>query len=342
VVRLIFVLSLACALCWGGGARAATVAILRPASGSPLLDEALFRLKGELLAVGLAVAIADRPPFRDTASAEATAWFEATAAERDIDAFFDVVGENKPVGVDIWLCERAPRRVRVARVVLEPNTENAAATLAIRAIEVLRSSFLAIELSAGGEPRPPVPSPPRAETAAAAPEHVARLALEAGATAITGVNGVGPAVLPLVRFDWALRSWLSIQATGAAFGTRPHVETPAGDVQVAQQFGLLGLCLCALANTGIHPIVALSAGALHTTLDGRADAPNVGHELDEWAFLVDGSVGARLSLPDRFYVTLAAHVQLAEPYVAIHVLDTVVATSGSPNLLLALTVGARL
>ena len=45
---------------------------------------------------------------------------------------------------------------------------------------------------------------------------------------------------------------------------------------------------------------------------------------------------------DDYHVTFAAHVQLAEPYVAIHVLDTVVATTGRPNLLLTLTLGAWL
>jgi hypothetical protein len=41
-------------------------------------------------------------------------------------------------------------------------------------------------------------------------------------------------------------------------------------------------------------------------------------------------------------VTLAAHVQVAEPYIAIHVVDTLVATSGRPNVLLSLTLGAWL
>jgi len=230
---------------------------------------------------------------------------------------------------------------------LEPNAENAAATLAIRAIEVLRSSFLAIELSGSRERPPPVARPsaaaPTSAPAAAPAAHVARWALEAGATALTSFDGVGPALLPLLRVDWAFRSWLSLQATGAAFGTRPRLEAPAGSVQVAQAFGLLGLCVCALANTGLHPLFSVSAGALHTALDGSSTgAPNVGHQTDQWAFLLDASVGARLSLPARFYVALASHVQFAAPYVAIHVLEPVVATTGHPNLLFALTVGARL
>lgn len=344
MVRLLCILLCAATVLWGRRADAGTVAILRPSNDAPALNEALFRIKGELLAVGLAVAVTARPPVLDTASAEATAWFERTATERSIDAFIDVVGEERPVGVDIWICERAPRKLRLAHVVLEPNAEDVAATLAIRAIEVLRSSFLAIELSGANDARapvpPPVPVPPAATSSP--PPRIARFAVEAGATALTSLDGVGPAVLPLVRVDWAFRSWLSLQATGAAFGTRPTVETAAGSVQVLQQFGLLGLCVCTLADAGVHPLLTLSVGALHTTLDGRAGAPNLGHRPDEWAFLVDGSVGVRLSLPHRFYVALASHVQFATPYVAVHVLDDVVATTGRPNLLFTLTMGARL
>jgi hypothetical protein len=58
--------------------------------------------------------------------------------------------------------------------------------------------------------------------------------------------------------------------------------------------------------------------------------------------LIDVSLGAGLRLYGRSYVTLAAHAQVADPYVAIHIVDTVGATSGHPNLLLTLTVGAWL
>lgn len=342
VVRLLWILLCVATICCARHASAGTVAILRPSNDAPALNEALFRIKGELLAVGLAVAITERPPVLDTASVEATAWFERTAAERSIDAFIDVMGDVRPVGVDIWICEREPRKLRAARVMLEPNTEDAPATLAIRAIEVLRSSFLAIELLGANDARAPVVPPPPPPPVNPPAPRVARFAVEAGATALTSLDGVGLSVLPFVGAEWAFRPWLSLQATGAAFGTRPTLEVPAGSVDISQEFGLLGLCVCALANTGVHPLIALSAGALHTALEGRAGAPNLGHRTDEWAFLVDGSVGVRLSLPDRFYVAFASHIQFATPYVAVHVLDDVVATTGRPNLSLTLTVGARL
>ena len=340
--RVAFALLVVCVLLWGGQARGATVAILRASSAAPELSEALFRLQGELLAVGLAVVIAERPPDHDTRSADARAWFEQLATERGIDAIIDVVGERKPVAVDVWLCERSPRRLRVSRVVLEPGAQDPAATLAIHAIEVLRSSFLARDL-AGEQPvrTPPRQAEPRSELSVA-PPLVSRFGIAVGAAALVSLDGVGVSVLPLARLDWAVRSWLALQLTGAGLGTRPRLETEAGSVQVAQQFGVFGLCACRAADTGFRPFAALGAGILRTALDGIATPPNVGHEVEHWAFLVHGSVGVTLNVPGRYYATLGLHVQLAEPYVAIHVVDAVVATTGRPDLLLALTAGAWL
>ena len=113
MLRLLLIVLAACVTAWSRSASAATIALLQPTSAVPALNEALFRLKGELLAVGLTVAVTARPPVRDTDSAEGGAWFESTAAERRIDAFMDVLGTDKPLGVDIWFCERAPRRLRL-------------------------------------------------------------------------------------------------------------------------------------------------------------------------------------------------------------------------------------
>lgn len=323
-------------------ASAATVAILRPRSEAPAISEALFRLRGELLAVELSVTVVDRPPLDDTDSAEARAWLERTAKTQAIDAFIDVLGDRAPVGVDVWILERTPAELRHARVVLDADADQAAATLAIRTIEVLRSSFLALEMGGREAVSPPPPARPAPARTPSPPQRRASFGVEIGATGLTSLDGVGLSLLPLARLDWAFSSRFALQITGAAFGTRPRVEAAAGSVDVAQQFALLGLCLCPPSGAGLHPLAALATGALHTALEGQANAPNLGHELERWSLLVDASAGARLDLPERFYLTLATHLQLAAPYVAIHFVDTVVASTGRPNVLLSLTAGARL
>lgn len=333
-------------------ARAAAVAILRPKSSAPELNEALFRLKGELLAVGLGVTLAERPPGGDTATPAARAWLDRIANERGFDAVLDVVGEQKPVAVEVWLDERAPaanesatpptpRELTVTRVVLEPDTQNAAGTLAIRALEVLRSKLVALDWT----PKPPPPSaavPERPLPAPKKPQRSAAFGLEAGLSVRMPRDGVGPLLLPLGRFDWAFRAWLALRVTGAASVNRPALETEAGVVHLAEQLGLLGLAASPGSRSGIAPLLALSAGFLRTALDAEASLPHVGHRLEHWAFLIDGSVGASAALSPHYFLTLAAHVQLAEPYAAVHVVDEVVTTIGRPSLLLTLTLGAWL
>jgi hypothetical protein len=338
-------LLVALSLFWATRAYATNIAILRPSGDAPGVMEALFRLQGELLALGLAVKISERPQTPDDAEPAPDGALEQLAAEQKLDAIIDVIGDSEPRAVEIWIVERAARRMRVSQVVLEPNTPNAAETLAIRAIEVLRSNFVEIDLAARarrGEAVAPAVPPTRDVAPKPAPRRTELFGLQAGAAVITGLDGISPAFSPLVRFDWAASSWLVAQATLAAFGTRPTVESEAGSATVARNYGSLGLCYCSPSGPKLRPLVSLSAGAMQTLLDGRAAAPEKGHSLEQWSFLVEGSVGARLRFAERFYTTLAAHVQFATPYVAVHFVDELVATSGRPNLVFSLTVGAWL
>ena len=120
------------------------------------------------------------------------------------------------------------------------------------------------------------------------------------------------------------------------------VATTTGNARVAQQYGVLGGCYRFRPDQRVRPFLALAAGVLHTSVDGQTDPPKQGHFVGQWSFLLDGSLGADLPLGGRYHLSLAAHVHVAEPYVAIHFLDEVVGTSGRPNLLLTLAFGAWL
>lgn len=328
-----------------GSALATTVGILEPASRSPQLTEASYRLQGELLAVGLEVELVERPPGLAETAVGSRPQLERLATERDLDAILSVQGEENPTSVHIWTFRRSPPRVEVQRVVLEPNARRPSETLAIRAIEALRSSFLELDLAERAPPARPRAVDPQLQLDEPVPpptQTLARWGLEAGAAVASGVNGVGASLSPLVRLDWVATPWLVAQATFAGLGTRPTLETEDGSAELAQTFGLVGLCYCPASTTGIRPALSASAGALRTSLDGRAKLPARGHFVARWSLLMDAAVGARFPLSERYYATLAAHVQLAEPYVAVHFADTTVATTGRPNLLFTLTLGAWL
>ena len=332
-------------LLWAAPAYAATVAIVRPPNPTPELTETVSRLHGELLSVGLEVKLIDRPAELGPGRADARPWLEKMAAEGAIDAVIDIIGETAPVAVDVWVIEKSPRRLGVSRVAVEPSARNPSERLAIRAIEVLRSSFLEKDMVARGqhgEPPQNRTTPSSPQRGRAEPARLERFGLELGAAALTSLDGVGPALLPIVRLDWAARSWLVVQAALAGLGSRPTVAATAGSARVAQQYGILGGCYRMGADPGLRPFFALSSGVLHTSVEGQADSPRRGHAVDQWSFLLDAGLGVGLRLYGPYTLTLAGHAQMAAPYVAIHLADPVVATTGRPNLAATLTVGAWL
>ena len=330
--------------------RAASVMIVRPANVPPVMVETLVRLKGELTSAGFQTEIVEAPAAAEAALGDWRAGLEQLAARRGADAVVAIVGDQSPDSVEVWVIDKVTGKSVVRRVPFEPAAPRASRTLAIRAIELMRSSFLEIDLAARGRedrqnaapPPPPPPTVVRFVEMEKLAQHPERFGVEVGGAAVMSFDGVGPAVLPLVRFDWSLRSWFLIQAALAGLGTRSSVQTQDGSAQVAQLYGLLGGSVRFRAGERLRPFASLSAGVLRTSVEGRPEASDVGHVVDQWSFLVDASAGGQLRLPDRFYLSAAAHAQLAQPYLAVRFFETPVATSGRPNLLLTLTIGAWL
>jgi hypothetical protein len=310
------------------------------------VTEALTRLRGELLSVGLEVTMAERPAARGWAGVDSLTWLEPLAAEHTASAVIDTIGDDALRAVDVWVVKTHPRRFEVTRVAAEPKTPNPSERLALRAIEALRAGLLEVDWAArrrrDDAATPPPKAVPPATTLDTSARPRERLGVEAGAAALMSLDGVGPAVLPVLRVGWAARPWLLVQAACAGFGSRPTISTSGGAARVAQQYGLLGARYRFGADRRLWPFVALAAGVLHTSVAGEPSVATDGHTVQQWSFLVDGSFGAGLRLFGRTYLTLAAHVHVAAPYVAIHLVEEVAATSGRPNLLLTLAVGTWL
>ena len=333
---------------WPAAALALDVAIVRPHAPPAITKETIVRLSLELRSVGFATEIVDAPT--GSGAEEASPWMAQMAARYRVDAVVAIVGELAPTAVEVWAIDKATGRTvsRNLRFDVDANVERAPEILAIRAMELLRSSLLEIDLTAGFPPTEPVVKPLDARasepllTAVPPPSPPERLAIEVGATAVMGPGGVGLTVLPAVQVDWVLRQPLVLTAALAGLGTRATVDTSAGSAQVSQEYVILGAGYRWRANHRVRPFVNLSAGALHTSVEGSADAPNQGHRVSQSSFLMDGGVGAEIRLRDRFFFTVAADAQMAEPYVAIRFVDTVVATRSRPNLRLALAIGAWL
>ncbi len=300
--------------------------------------ETVVRIRGELISAGFSVEVIDEmvDSSRDS--------LEGLAEQRRADAAVAIVGHAAPNSVEAWVVDRLTGKSVMRRLPFEPESDRAPQTLAIRAIELLRSSFMEINLTPEERSRPEVP--PEVERLVGVdvtPRRPERFAVEVGAAGVFGGGGVGPSIVPVLVLDLALGRQFFLQATLAGLGTRPRVATEVGSAQVVQTLGLLGLGYRFRPGMRWQPFVGLSAGALYTSVDGRAASPDTkGLSADQWSLLFDAGAGVMLRMRTRFHVALAAHLQMAQPYPSIRFLESDVATSGRPNAFLALTAGAWL
>lgn len=325
---------------------AAPVAIVVNAAPSPPASETMSRLRGELLSLGLEVEVSERPAPSGPA-ADPRDWLLRLAVARKAIAVIDLVEEEEALAVDVWVVKSPLGRFDVTRVAMEPTTSNAPSAsgrLALRAIEALRASLLEIDLAARQRQAETSTKAAAEPSRAAVPLGVAgaHFAFEVGAAAVGGRDGLGPLLLPLLQASWEPRAWLAMQATFAGLGTRASATTGDGRARVGEYFGMLGAHYRFRPGERFWPFVALAAGGLRTSIEGEAGAGALAHVTTAWSLLLDGSVGAGLRLYGRTYLTLAFHARVTQPYIAIHVVDTVAGTTGRPDYLLTLTVGAWL
>jgi hypothetical protein len=147
-----------------------------------------------------------------------------------------------------------------------------------------------------------------------------------------------------MRLGWAIRPSLVAQVTVAGYGSHPSVQNDVGSARSPKSLRLLGARYRFLLGRRLRPTLSLSAGALHTRVEGQAKADSSYRSRDAalWSFLLDGGVGIGVALAERFEITLAAHAQIADPYPAVRFTKSVVATSTRPSLLFILTIGAWL
>jgi len=342
--KLCYAILVSILVTWAGTAFAATVVIVRPTSPSPRVTETITFLHGELLSVGLEDTLSARPVADTAVGVDPRAWLEQLAAERGAIAVIEVVGDDTVTAVDVWVL-KSPGRFEVTRVAVDLDTASSSVRLAIRTLEALRASLVEANFAERYRVRQPevrpVTAAPRVASVTPRSDR-GRIGLEMGAAALMSVDGVGPVVLPVVRADWAARSWLVVQAAIAGLGTRATVTAADGRATVAHEYALLGGSYRFHSEQAWWPFISLGTGVLHTMVQSPSILGRSGNREGQWSLLADAGLGAGIRVYRSYYLTLSGHAQLAHPYVAIHLGDPIVATTGRPNFHLDLTVGAWL
>lgn len=342
-------------------ASAHSVTIYVAADAEYRAPETATRLRGELLTLGVAVALRTGawPPNPQTSAAIVSPGVETAA-----DAVMQVTATPNNLIVELRIASETEPHLQMLTLSEPQHSEKAPERLAIRAAEALHSRFLERDIDAGkrnqAQPREQNRDQPRPQTqplSPAAPERdspsvadargasdsaVSPFGVAVGGCVLASTQGLSAAVLPLLQLDWSANTWLDVHATLSGLGSRSSAATANGAVWVSQHYGLLGASYRTPKLGPATPFLGASFGALLYSVDARAEAPLQAHDSSRAVWLVQLSAGTELELSPRLYLNLAAHAQLTQPKLVLHIADNVAAVSGRPNLLASLTLGVHL
>lgn len=323
-------------LLWADRACAATVILVPPANPSQAMAEAMVRVRGELTSEGFDVELAKAPE-----PGEVSGGREEREPQGPAEAVVAMLGAEVPDAVEIRMADPLTGKRVVRRMSFQPTSEVSAKTLAIHTLELIRATFLELDLVPAPR-RPPAPPPPSAMVAEAAPRGPRQWSVDLGATAIAEASDLTPTLMPILRLSWALRPWLLPQLVAAGFGTRRTLVSQGDSATLSEQFALVGASYRFRAATRVRPFLSLSAGVLHVSAQGQANPPDWSRTAQQWALLFDGAAGSWLALGERYQVALAVQAQLAEPYPAVRLSGAAAKPVARPSLLLTMTVGCWL
>lgn len=326
----------------------ATVVLVRPTSAPPTVTEALVHLRGELALAGFAARIVEVPVGTDVRAS-----LERVSPASDVVAVVTVLPVAVPpaaaapelAAAELWVMDRLTGKTVVRRTTAVADRQRAAEILSVRAVELLRASFVELAIIDRAH-KPATASAPEAQAAtrwaSAALDEQQRAwsyGMELGGAVLTSPNGVGPALLPLIRLERAMGERLLVRASAAGLGAPARVTTAGGFADVTQSLLLVEGAWRFRAASRVQPLVMVGAGALRFSAEGHASPPAyVGAGGARWLPVADVGVGARFSIRRRFELGAELHALGAEPYPTVRFQEAEVARAGRPSIMASVTV----
>jgi hypothetical protein len=329
----------------GAAAPAPTVILLRPPSAPAAVIEALIRLGAELMLEGFDPQVKEFELVGDTRNS-----LELLAPTLAATAVVAVVAGADPATAELWVVDRVTGKTVVRRIHADPRAAaRMAEILSVRAVELLRASFL--ELAITSRPRPDVVDAPVVPVAPALTRFATqplvdaepdwKWAFEVGAGGIGAASGLGgmlAELLPVARIERALGVRLCARVTFAGLGTKARVDVMGGYADVAQTVALAEALFRFRRGHRIEPIVSIGAGMLRVSAEGHVSEPYEGAGGWRTSAAADAGVGVRVPLRRRrLELGVELHALVAEPYPVVRFFDTDVARAGRPTLLAAVT-----
>jgi len=327
-------------------AAAPKVILLRPRSVPAAVSEALVRLQAELRVEGFDAQVTDVDLGQDVRAS-----LEKVAPTMAATAVVAVVQASDPGSAELWVVDRVTGKTVVRRVHADPKAARIAEVLSVRAVELLRASFL--ELAITSRPAPDVvevPLPPAPVVTRFVTEPLEEAepdwtwAVEAGGGGVGAIQGASAGTtmlgefLPVARVQRAFGPRLCARISFAGLGTQAHVDMPGGYADVSQTIGLVEALVRFRRGRRLEPVLSIGAGFLRVSAEGHEMAPYIGG--NAWRLSAAGDVGAGMRLPlrqRRVELGVEIHALFAEPYPVVRFFQMEVARAGRPSLLASVT-----
>jgi hypothetical protein len=324
VKRALLVLAVSLVVLPRAGAAASRVVLLR-SGGDALPRQAETLLAAELRASGFEVTTRERAPALDLrADIEA-----AASALRPIAVL--ALAATSGAGAEIWLSDRLTGKLVIRRIEAGGDGDTAA-SLALRAVELLRGSLLEITVEASPTPqaRPAPPPDVTRFVAITAPGHrgwfVEGLGLSLGA-AVLGTPTAGATYAPALRLSYGGRGRvclrLSVLGPGSVAEASVHDGGALlGTARVHQDLALLEALVAFRRDARLQPFLSLGGGLHHVRVSGTGASPIFpdGQGTSLGAAL-DAGAGLALRLGNRAALVLEAHAVGTLPATEIGVAD---------------------
>ncbi len=306
------------------------VVLLEPAEPDAVARETLTRAKAELTGAGFRVIIAPRGAGDPRASLEA-AIREAGA----IAAIAIEPGQSSSL-VEVWVSDHLTGKLSI-RPVESPRTGEAPALLAIRAVELLRASLLEIaNPPTSSAKNSTLPSEVTKLTAPAPPsESESRrtgFGIEAGMMGLLSVDGIHPAVAPMLRASYGVPIGLGARLTWAGPSFGPGLDGVLGEAVITQYLGLAELVYSPPLGGPVALLFNGGLGAYHVSATGELFDPQRARSGGSTTFIATWGAGLDFRVHRRFGLALETMAGVSAPRVTIEMGREEVGHFGRPLL----------
>lgn len=310
------------------------VVLAGPQSSADPPGEVMNRVRGELIADGFRV----QPVSPVSEPARVATLRDAGRVGGGPIAAGLFVDEN--AGIDIYLLDTLSSRIVLRHIDAQTASPGEAPEVVARhAVDLLRASLLdfAIEgLRSAATTTPTAAASPPGGPSLDRPT-MPRWAFEGGLGVLGSFQGVGAALVPVVRLRFAANRTFQIRLIGAGYGSTPSVKVDRGTATI-QQGVILAEGSADLGHARwLRPLVAIGAGAYYAGVTGSGAPSYEGRSGDALALALDGSVGLATSLSSNVELSLEVHALVTEPGIAVRFIDVDAARLGRPSLLLTFT-----